>query len=333
MPHHHRHKKKTQLLSYSDPHIITPRRSIASATNRPERRGKKEGGIKNKSHRTLALLSPCLCTEETNRGRNDHTRRRRNFPDTSDSGARHTHTAYAAVPRQATRPIGQCETVWMGTGPSSASGVHAHPPASTHSSPPGGRVRVAPRTLHVPLDRIEGRRGGDRTGRTRETDGQILLFSSLLWLLRLGVPVLVKERITHTVFLFIRSLFSVSYVGKWQVNNCSITSPERERGKGIKSRDPHWTSGWSKATQPVCVPKRTAPRRRQRQRSQSPTGDRRILFPSIRPPIKFLPFHPFLFHAPLRPTMRPHANRDNGSDRFINRLCLVYFIKNTCLII
>jgi hypothetical protein len=41
--------------------------------------------------------------------------------------------------------------------------------------------------------------------------------------------VLVKERITHTVFLFIRSLFSVSYVGKWQVNNCSITSPERER--------------------------------------------------------------------------------------------------------
>jgi hypothetical protein len=155
---------------------------------------------------SLALPSPyaCPCSplpvsslrRNESCGGNDHTRRR-NFPDTR---AKPTHPT-----------IGQCETVWMGTGPSSASGVHAHPPPSTHSSP-GGRVRVAPRTLHVPLDRIQG--GGEGTGRDGRTDPLLSLsLSSCCTRAREGT--------------------AVYFCWQMASKQCSTTSPERERGKGI----------------------------------------------------------------------------------------------------
>jgi hypothetical protein len=116
MPHHHRHKKETHRRSM-----------IASTTNRPEGRGKiskKEGGRKNKGTglpcpllcpprtRVLALLSPCLRSEETNRAA---------VTITHDD-----ETSLIPAPSQRTRP-----SVNAKPRPLVAS-THTHPPPLTH---------------------------------------------------------------------------------------------------------------------------------------------------------------------------------------------------------
>jgi hypothetical protein len=251
---------------------------------------------------SLALPSPyaCPCSplpvsslrRNESCGGNDHTRRR-NFPDTR---AKPTHPT-----------IGQCETVWMGTGPSSASGVHAHPPPSTHSSP-GGRVRVAPRTLHVPLDRIQG--GGEGTGRDGRTD-------PLLSLSPLVVPVLVKER-------------QCIFVGKWQVNNVALLAQREREGKEYNEGTRIGRAAGAKATASVCPQTDSATTTTIPVVVPNWRPPYSNLFPSIHPPIKFLPLASIPFYSMPRSDPQCDHTRTETTDQVHQLLpCLVYlYIKS-----
>jgi hypothetical protein len=144
--------------------------------------------------------------------------------------------------------------------------------------------------------------------------------------------VLVKER--QCIFVYSFSLFTDCYVGKWQVNNVALLAQrERERERGGKEYNEGTRIGraaGAKATASVCPQTDSATTTTIPVVVPNWRPPYSNLFPSIHPPIKFLPLASIPFYSMHRSDPQCDHTRTETTDQVHQLLpCLVYlYIKS-----